>query len=96
MPATMECPLCPDGDPDPACEVCAGAGSWTLRRCPYVFTSHEDRKVVACANLVDLGILPAPGGWQDQTAWFQQAASLAIGEKRAYEERRFKKTGGKD
>lgn len=73
--------------------MCAGAGKWTLRRCPYVFTSSEDRKVVACASMVDLGALPAAGGWQDQTAWFQQAASLAIGEKRGYEERRLKSKG---
>jgi hypothetical protein len=52
-----------------------------------VFTAPEDRKVVSCASMVDLSVLPAEGGWQDQTAWFQQAAHLVLGEKRGYEER---------
>lgn len=90
LPKTFECPLCPDRDPDPECGVCAGSGQWTLRRCPYVYTNGGDRKVVSCASMVELGVLPAPGGWQDQTAWFQQAASLVLHDKRAYEEDRIK------
>lgn len=82
--------MCPELDPDPACHVCAGTGAWRLTRCPFVYTTHEDRKVVTCASLLDLSVLPAPGGWQDQTAWFQQAALLALSEKRGYDEQRRK------
>lgn len=84
----MACPFCPEGEPDPACVVCSGTGGWPLMRCPYVFTSYVDRKVVTCASLVDISVLPAPGGWQDQTAWFQQAAMLALSEKRDSEKRK--------
>ena len=90
--AYQTCPICPDSDADPACEICEGEGGWTLRRCPNAYTSHDDRKVVTCASMVDVGLLPVSGGWQDQTAWFQQAASLVLAEKRASEERQRKES----
>lgn len=68
--------------------MCAGTGQWKLTRCPQVFCAHEHRKAVGCASMLEVGILPAPGGWDDQAAIWQQAAMLALGEKNGYEERR--------
>lgn len=87
-PRRLSCVLCPADDPDPACQVCAGTGEWALNRCPNAYAGDEARRVVTAAGMIEIGVLPASGGWDEQTALFHQAAGLALRERREADDAR--------
>lgn len=82
----IECLECPAGRPRPSCPECKGSGRIELRTCPWQELEPIHLEVVAQAELIEHGLLPAPGTWNDQTATFVDAARLALSERARYME----------
>ena len=53
-----------------------------------MFAEECHRRTVQRAAMLEVGILPVDGGWDDQTALFQQASGLALREKNEIAEAR--------
>lgn len=51
-----------------------------LHRCPRVTTPREALDVVQAALLVEAGVLPMAGGWNDQAATFTGAWRIVVRE----------------
>ena len=47
-------------------------------RCPRRTVTDRERDAIVAASLVERGVLPDQGGWQDQPATFVQAYPLAM------------------
>lgn len=83
---TLTCWRC--GGEDEKCEVCAGRREVDQFRCPQSMAGPHERAVCASADLLEVGILPVAGGWEDQAATFCDAVRIALHERAGYRERR--------
>lgn len=76
--ASIACPFCEGRDE--ACTECRGTNSIDIYRCPNQIADERCRTAVAAAIMVEHGVLPESGGWQDQAAKFVQAYPLLVRE----------------
>lgn len=83
----VDCWVCGDGDPDDGCSVCAGSGTHEIRRCPWSIVDGTAIAVVEGLSFFDVGALPQPGGWSEQSATWWDATVLALGERDEYRRR---------
>lgn len=72
------CPFC-HGD-DERCAECDGSNAIPIRRCPNTLVEDVHGDILTAAALVEHGILPDPGAWQDQAATFCQVYGVALRE----------------
>ncbi len=72
------CPFCSGGSA--SCKHCTGTNRVPIFRCPHALATARERDVLMAASLVEQGMLPDPGGWQDQAATFVEAFPLATNE----------------
>lgn len=83
----------------PVCDHCQNEGRVPIHRCPNTMATDKHLAVVNAVVMVEQGVLPDPGGWQDQATWFVQAYPLIateIGKTRnAIQEQAHKKSQGK-
>lgn len=82
----VECWVCRD-DPDDACPHCKGTGTHPIRRCPWSVVDGTALQVVEGLAFLDVGVLPAPGGWGDQAATWWDATVIAMQERAEYRAR---------
>lgn len=87
--ALEPCIFC-DGRDD-NCPDCEGTNQIPIKRCPWKLIEPGHRQLVQLVNLVQFGLLPAPGGWLDQPAVFTQAWDLVMAEKGRIDAARAKK-----
>lgn len=84
----VPCHACPDTRyPEPGCTVCGATGWRQVHRCPMpavAGAAHVARAVLAAEQV---GILPAKGGWFDQTASFERAMVMVGVVRGAFAER---------
>lgn len=59
---------------------CSGSNQVPLHRCPKAMLDGTEQDTIEAAAQVELGILPDPGGWQDQPHKFVVAWPLAMRE----------------
>lgn len=55
-----------------------------LRRCPRALQDQDAARVVAGLAMLQAGVFPAAGGWQDQAAAFCDAVQFVAGERSRY------------
>lgn len=60
--------------------MCAGAGEFVVRECPWRRIKRCHELAVEAVVQMEAGILPAPGGMQDQAATFVEAYPLLVQE----------------
>lgn len=70
----IDCPVCKGMDA--ACQDCAGAGVIEYHRCPNTMFGPEHVDIVRGAGLLEVGVLPASGGWADQAATWIDAVGV--------------------
>ena len=91
------CPWCNGGTDH--CTHCEGDGRIGIHRCPNTMATKKHVELVGAIMMVEQGILPDPGGWQDQATLFVQAYPLIANEvnktRSAIQDRASKKTQGK-
>lgn len=78
--ASIRCPFC-DGR-DEQCGECHGTNAIDIHRCPNQIADERCRTALTAASMVENGVLPESGGWQDQPAKFVQAFPLMMRELR--------------
>lgn len=79
---------CPCFRQDPSCRECGGSGKISIHRCPRALVQEVHYEVCRAVTHLEVGILPAAGGWGDQSASMVQAMKLVLSEKAAYEKQR--------
>lgn len=72
------CPFCDGGSAD--CVHCKGGGRIPMHRCPNVLATRREFDAITAAALVEHGVLPDEGGWQDQPNTFVRAYPLLMQE----------------
>ena len=72
------CPWCAGTTDD--CDHCSGEGRIGVHRCPNTMATSKHLELVGAVVMVEQGILPDPGGWQDQSSLFVQAYPLIASE----------------
>lgn len=72
------CPSC--GGKRLDCQACDGTNRMPVFRCPQKLATARHRDVLLAALRVESGILPDPGGWQDQANTFVEAFPIAQAE----------------
>jgi hypothetical protein len=72
------CPFC--AGKQQACAHCDGTNKVAMHRCPNALATQVERDMLTAAALVEHGVLPEEGGFQDQAATFCQAYPLAMQE----------------
>lgn len=82
----LDCWVCPPKRPRAACRTCGGSGTVQLFRCPWSQVDAAALQICDALPLLDLGLLPTPGGWADQAATWYDATVLALQERATYEE----------
>lgn len=91
------CPFCAGSSED--CEHCKGSNQIPILRCPRKTVTQQHLDTITAAALVEQGVLPDRGGWQDQPATFVRAYPICareIAHWRAYHrEQAAKKAEGK-
>lgn len=91
------CPVCSGSDPE--CKRCEGSGTAEYKRCPQSMIDAETRAFMhTFAAYSRHGLLPAPGGVNDQAAgWWRavRVAELEVGVIEAAREARRKARQGK-
>ena len=65
------CPFCRGGQA--SCVHCGGTDEVPIFRCPNKLVTNREIDVIAAAAMVERGVLPDPGGWNDQASTFVQA-----------------------
>lgn len=65
------CPFCSGSDD--SCEHCKGSNEIPILRCPRKTVTQQHMDTITAAALVEQGVLPDRGGWQDQPATFVRA-----------------------
>ena len=72
MPVQIPCIECDesglDNDRKP-CEACDGTGFFKVAKCPKEYVGHRVSVASNGLSYLDKGILPDPGGLNDQPAW---------------------------
>lgn len=74
----LACFVCHGKDED--CAECAGSGRIQIHECPWRLIQPEHEEAITAAVQMERGILPAEGGWQDQSATFVAAYPLLLNE----------------
>lgn len=82
----LDCWICPPKRARGSCRRCHGTGTVQLFRCPWSQVDAAALQICDALPLLDLGILPTPGGWADQAATWYDATVLALQERATYEE----------
>lgn len=59
------------------CSQCQGQNRVPMFRCPNVLATDREIDCLVAASQVEHGVLPDPGGWQDQAATFVAAYAIA-------------------
>jgi len=62
------------------CPHCKGTNQIPIHRCPNKLVSRRELDCITACFLVEQGVLPDPGGWQDQPATFTAAWPLVMNE----------------
>jgi hypothetical protein len=62
------------------CEHCNGENRMPVHRCPNAVLDQAHFDVVSAVAMVERGVLPDAGGWQDQAAVFVSAFGLVTRE----------------
>lgn len=86
---SIECAACRGRNQ--ACTHCDGTGTVRIRRCVWKLLEPVHVEVIEAALLVEHGVLPAAGGWDDQTHTWREIYPQARNEImawRAVEQRR--------
>lgn len=81
----FDCVRCRGEDPD--CVRCSGTGTQHATRCAFATATPQSWRVVEYLDLVEIGVLPVAGGWEDQSLTFLQALRFAAGERSKIEKR---------
>jgi hypothetical protein len=76
------CPFCA-GELD-QCQHCHGTNVVQLHRCPNQLATRREMDIVTACGLTEQGVLPDPGGWQDQSATFTAAWPIVMHEIRRW------------
>lgn len=79
------------------CATCGGdVSGLPLHQCPTALLAacREVAQVRNATDLLQLGILPAGGGWHDQAATFVDACTLLLAMRSRLEAKRAKRPGG--
>lgn len=91
----IECVWCSGLDDD--CPRCGGECGIPQLRCPNSLELRNELDIVSSVALVEQGVLPSPGGWDDQSAQFVAAHPIVASEigkqRQAAMERAQKKPG---
>lgn len=83
----LDCPTCEGKHAE--CDDCRGIGRIEYRDCPFRHVTQRELDVCTAAVLIEqTGILPASGGWFEQSAVFLDAVSIVLREKAKYDEAR--------
>lgn len=64
----------------PECVHCGGANRLPILRCPNKIVTQTETDLIIGAMLVEHGVMPDQGGWQDQPATWTQAYQVAVRE----------------
>jgi hypothetical protein len=88
----FDCPECTVATRE-QCRACEGTGRQIVDRCPGRTIPRIAWDVCRSVALLDVGILPVTGGWQEQSATWAEAMSIVAREKGEYEEKRLKGNG---
>lgn len=72
------CPFCAGLRPD--CAHCEGTDRIPIRKCPNKLVGRREIDMVMACAMTEQGILPDPGGWEDQAATFTSAWPLVMRE----------------
>ena len=75
---SIRCFFCAGARED--CEHCHGTGEIPIHRCPNQLVTDAELECVNACFRTEQGVLPDPGGWQDQAAMFTQAWPLVMHE----------------
>lgn len=80
---TLQCLTCEGLDAK--CPECKGTGTVEYHRCPHTYVDPQHWSIVRAVGMADRGLMPAAGGWADQSATFVDALNLVRAEQRKYE-----------
>lgn len=72
------CPFC--AGRNPACDQCSGTDRVPIMRCPQRLVTQRELSAVSAALLVERGVLPDAGGWEQQAHTFVAAFPLLCSE----------------
>lgn len=75
---TIACAFCSGLQDD--CAHCHGSNEIPIHRCPNKIVTKRELDCVTACFQTEQGILPDPGGWQDQAATFTAAWPLVMHE----------------
>jgi hypothetical protein len=89
----IPCPSCGD-EADEDCATCGGAGHLELTRCPWSMIGPRERYACEVAVLLEGGLLPFGGGWDELPASLVQAVRIVARERAEIERRRLDASGG--
>lgn len=81
----LGCPFCAGDSPE--CTACAGTGQIPQSECPHRVVTERELGLIAAFAMVENGVLPDPGGWNDQAATFVSAYPFGAREIHSYRER---------
>lgn len=82
----FECWACRAND-DEECKTCGGTRQVGLRRCPRSQLDEDAVALLAASNMLQAGVFPAAGSWEDQAATFCDAVVIVGSERAMYWER---------
>lgn len=74
----IACPTCAGKDPE--CQDCGGTNRVEIPGCPRHRVKPEHEAAIHAALQMERGILPAGGGWLDQSATFVDAFAVLTNE----------------
>lgn len=86
---SMECPRC-EGH-STGCQDCGGTGQIDVHRCPRTFVAPVHVEICRAAALVEVGVLPEPGGFADQAATCVDALGIVVSAREEYREQERKR-----
>lgn len=81
----FDCVRCGGGDP--ACTRCSGTGQEQATRCPNAVATGTSLRVLDYVDMMEVGVFPVAGGWEDQSATFTRAVRFAASERAKIERR---------
>jgi hypothetical protein len=82
----VDCPRCYGSHAE--CELCGGSGSVPVHRCPWATRTRVIGRVLDYSSLLECGVLPVGGGWEDQSATFADALSIVLRTRARIEEQK--------
>ena len=88
----ISCPFC-EGNLA-ACKHCHGTNQIRIDRCPFALVKRVHMDVCSGAVFLESGgVMPAAGGWNEQSPTFIEALTIVLREKAYYDEQRIKRRG---